>query len=245
MMAPMNVPTYKSVAPQARSHVACAACALRQFCTAACAGAACLDGPASRRRLRTGEALYRKGDPQLSLFAVRAGFLKTCAVLPGGERPILGYQIMGDVLGLDAIASGVHPTEAVALNGCEVCEIPLDRAERLMAAGNGLAANFRGLLSEQIARDGEHMVALGTFSARQRVAGFLLDLAARWALRGYSPNEFDLGLTRREIGSYLGLTFETVSRSLSYFGARDWISVAGREVRIRDRAALEEQSVRA
>lgn len=237
----MNISAPTSVT-QARSHVACAACALRKFCIAGC-GPQCgtSDVPACRRRLRSGEALFRKGDSQVALFAVRAGFLKSCAVLPNGERRILGYLIMGDVLGLDALGSGTHPTEAVALNGCEVCEIPLDRAERLMAAGNGVAAHLRMLLSEQIARDEQHMVALGAFSARQRVASFLLDLGSRWAVRGYSSSQFDLCLTRKEIGSYLGLTFETVSRTLSYFGSRQWIDVAGREIRIRDPEALREQ----
>lgn len=70
---------------------------------------------------------------------------------------------------------------------------------------------------------------------------FLLDLASRWAVRGYSSSQFDLCLTRKEIGSYLGLTFETVSRTLSYFDSREWIDVAGREIRIRDREALQEQ----
>lgn len=242
-MGTMNIePT--SVAPHSRSHVACAACALRKFCVASCASQpAAAEVPTCRRRLQSGEALFRKGDAQAALFAVRAGFLKTCAVLPTGERRILGYQIMGDVLGLDAIGSGVHPTEAIALGTSEVCEIPLDRAERLMAGGNEVAIHLRGLLSEQIARDEDHMVALGSFSARQRVAAFLLDLAARWAVRGYSPSQFDLCLTRKEIGSYLGLTFETVSRTLSYFDSREWISVAGREIHIRDREALLQQQI--
>ncbi len=240
----MNAPLYKSVASQARSHVACAACALREFCLASCSPDTQYGGtPINRCRLRPGETLFRKGESQRALYAVRAGFLKTCAVLPDGERRILAYHIMGDILGLDALASGLHPTEAVALNGCEVCQIPIDRAERLMAGRHAVATHMRGLLSEQIARDGEHIVALGSYSARQKVAAFLLDLAQRWAVRGYSPNQFDLCLTRKEIGSYLGLTFETVSRTLSYFGSRDWISVAGREIRIVDRGALEAQSM--
>lgn len=217
---------------------------MRKFCVATC-GAAVPESPSSRRRLKLGDTLFAKGDAQRSLFAVRAGFLKTCAVLPSGERRILGYHIMGDILGLDAIGSGVHPTEATALNSCEVCEISLDRVERLTAGGNELAAHLRGLLSEQIAVGEEHMVALGAFSARQRVASFLLALSSRWAARGYPPDEFDLCLTRREVGSYLGLTFETVSRSLSYFDGREWISVAGRGIRILDRAALQLQSAQA
>ena len=231
-----------------RSHVACAACALRKFCfPSAIAESMPANGTeiVNRRRLRAGETLFYKGNRQTALFAVRAGFLKTCGVLPNGEMRILGYHIMGDVLGLDALATGVHPTQAVALNGCEVCEISIERAERLMAGRHSVALHLRSLLSEQIAHAEERMVALGALSARQRVAGFLLDLADRWSRRGYSPNEFDLCLTRKEIGSYLGLTFETVSRTLSYFGSREWISVAGREIRIRDREALQHQLIEA
>ena len=235
----MNPISRKSLAHPARSHVACAACALRKFCLANGSHDDLMpDMPANRRRLKAGDALFAKGTPLGALYAVRAGFLKTCAVLPNGERRILGYHIMGDVLGLDAIATGVHPTEAVALNGCEVCEIPTDRAERLMAGRNSVAVHFRQLLSEQIADAGERIVALGALSARQRVAGFLLDLADRWSTRGYSPNEFDLCLTRKEIGSYLGLTFETVSRTLSFFDSQEWVAVDGRHVRIRDHGAL-------
>lgn len=240
----MTVFAHTSVAQRSCSHVACAACALRNFCLAN-VDAATAEGGFNRRRLRTGETLFRKGDSQLALYAVRAGFLKTCAVLPNGERRILGYHIMGDVLGLDAIGDGTHPTEAVALSSCEVCEIMLERAERLINAGNGLGTYLRRLLSEQIARNEEHMVALGAFSARQRVAAFLLDLAERWSIRGYSPSQFELCLTRKEIGSYLGLTFETVSRTLSHFAARRWIEVAGREIHILDSRALEAQALAA
>jgi CRP/FNR family transcriptional regulator len=237
----VDLPVRQIVIHPARSHVACAACALRKFCFASVGpDATQLSGTplVQRKRLRTGERLFAKGSPLKSLYAVRAGFLKTCATLPNGERRILGFHIMGDVIGLDAIATGVHPTEAVALNGCEVCEIPTDRAERLMAGRNAIAVHFRQLLSEQLADAGERIVALGALSARQRVSQFLLDLSARWASRGYSPNEFDLCLTRKEIGSYLGLTFETVSRTLSFLDAQEWVVVEGRHVRILDHAAL-------
>ena len=242
----MDMPIRKLRLEPPRSHVACAVCALRNFCYPSSDGVP-TNGTdiVSRRRLRPGETLFYKGNRQTSLFAVRAGFMKTCAVLPNGEMRILGYHIMGDVLGLDALCAGTHPTQAIALNSCEVCEISLERAEKLMAGRNSVSLHLRNLLSEQIAQAEERMVALGALSARQRVAGFLLDLADRWARRGYSPNEYDLCLTRKEIGSYLGLTFETVSRTLSYFGSRDWITVAGREIRIRDRDALQQQLIHA
>jgi CRP/FNR family transcriptional regulator len=242
----MDIPLRKAAARIPRSHVACSACALRQFCfsTAGTEGYFAVEaGLVARRRLKSGETLFSKGSTQTALYAVRAGFLKTCAVLPDGGKRILGYHIMGDVLGLDAMASGAHPTEAVALNGCEVCEMSIERAQRLMAGRQAVSVHLRNLMSEEIVRAEERIVSLGAMSARQRVAGFLLDLAARWARRGYSPSEFDLCLTRKEIGSYLGLTFETVSRTLSLFASRQWIGVDGREIRILERAALQSQLV--
>jgi CRP/FNR family transcriptional regulator len=125
------------------------------------------------------------------------------------------------------------------LNGSEVCELPLDEAERLVERRGGVGLRLRELLSEQLARAGERMVVLAAMTAHQRVANHLLDLSARWADRGYSPHEFDLSMSRKEIGSYLGLTFESVSRMLSDFHARGVIEVAGRKVRIVDRAALQ------
>ncbi|MEO5677271.1 MAG: helix-turn-helix domain-containing protein [Usitatibacter sp.] len=230
------------------TQVACAACALKQFCLAAAALPPEHSPPTitvNRRRLRCGQTLYARGDAHAALFAVRAGFLKSCAPLPGGQRQVLGFHIMGDVLGLDALGCGVHRSDAVALNGCEVCELSLPQAERLMESRVAIALHLRALLSEQLAIAGERIVALGAMSARQRVASCLLDLALRWAGRGYSPNEFDLCLSRKEMGSYLGLTFETVSRMLSDFGAHGWIAVDGRKVRILDRSALQSQLARA
>ena len=228
------------------SQVACAACALKQFCLAA-AAAALPHEPATpaltvnRRRLRRGQALYTRGDAHTALFAVRAGFLTSCAPLPGGKRQVLGFHIMGDVIGLDALARGVHRSDAVALDGCEVCELSLAQAERLMESRPVIALQLRALLSEQIAAASERIVVLGAMSARQRLASCLLDLATRWAGRGYSPNDFDLCMSRKEMGSYLGLTSETVSRMLSLFSAKGWIVLDGRKVGIRDRAALQSQ----
>ena len=234
----------KALARNARTQVACAACALRDFCVAhdaspggEAAGIAC-------RRLKSGEVLFAAGHRQRGLYAVRAGLLKECAVTPSGERPILSLHIMGDVVGLDALASGSHPTHAVALKDSELCELPLERAEMLIHGGEATALRLRTLLSEQLAMAQERMVTLGWLTARQRVARFLLDLARRWACRGYSSCEFDLGLRRKEIGSYLGLTCETVSRTLSAFSRNQWIELQGRRVLILDRGALEAQLAR-
>ena len=232
-----------SAAPQDKRNapqVACGTCGLRDFCA--------IDEPdrrsqagLSRRRLRTGEALFRDGEPQQWLIAVRAGALKTCAVMPSGERRLLGYHLMGDMLGLDALDARVHVNEAIALSDSEVCRLPLEPAEALMAAQPATASRLRRALSAELAGAEERLKMLAFGSARQRVAAFLLELAERWRRRGYSAREFDLWLTRRDIGSYLGLTFETVSRVLSSFNASGWIALSGRKVAIHDAGALERE----
>jgi CRP/FNR family transcriptional regulator len=189
--------------------------------------------------LRAGDILFRSGEPQQWLVAVRAGSLKTCAVMPSGERRVLGFHLMADAVGLDALDRRVHGTEAIALRDGEVCRIPVEAAEALMTARPATARRMRRLLSAELAEAAERMKGLAGGTARQRVAAFLLDLGARWGRRGYSAREFDLCLTRKDMGSYLGLTFETVSRTLSHFNVRGWIALAGRQVEILDVPALE------
>jgi CRP/FNR family transcriptional regulator len=193
-----------------------------------------------RIQLGRGEFLFRARDPQAGIYAVKAGFLKTCMPLPDGQSKIVGFHAMGDALGLDALGKGAHTTDAIALNGCEVCVIPLDKFEKLLEHSVE-SVNVRQLLAGEIARVEEHAAAIGTLSAKQRVATFLLDMSGRWEDRGYSKNEFVLFMSRKEIGNFLGLTFETVSRTLSYFQAKNWITVHGKNVLIRDMPALQLQ----
>ena len=219
------------------AQVSCAACELGHLCRAETAA-----GDASfmhRRRLQAGELLFESGTQQSSLYAVHAGFLKTCKLLPTGGNQVVGLHIMGDVLGLDGIASRVHATSAVALTSCDICVIALGHADRLMELEPASAQHLRSLLSSHVARAGERLVTLGSLSAQQRVAAFLLDMSERWASRGYSGRAFDVCMTRKDIGSYLGLTFETVSRMLSDFRDQGWLGVEGRHVEILDRDAID------
>jgi CRP/FNR family transcriptional regulator, anaerobic regulatory protein len=195
--------------------------------------------------MQCGQILFQAGTTQTSLFAVRAGFLKTCAPLPNGARQIVAFHLMGDVLGLDALAAGIHRTDAIALSGCEICEIPIVNFELLMEDRLEISDHVRNLLSREIASAEEHIVTLSAMSAKQRVATFLLELSRRWRERGDSPDEFVLPMSRKEIGSYLSLTFETVSRTFSYFKSRQWISVDGKQVRIRNLEALRSQLLHA
>lgn len=197
-----------------------------------------------RIQLGRGEYLFRARDPQAGIYAVKAGFLKTCMPLPDGQSKIVGFHAMGDALGLDSLGRGTHTTDAIALNGCEVCVIPLDKFEKLLEHPTE-SVHVRQLLAGEIARVEEHAAAIGTLSAKQRVAAFLLDMSGRWEDRGYSKSEFVLFMSRKEIGNFLGLTFETVSRTLSYFQAKKWLTVHGKNVLIRDLSALQSQLTRA
>ena len=234
----------KQIAPQA----ACGQCALGKLCFPHALPAlyqtllplVC----ESRLRLKRGEFLFNIGEQQTGVHAVMAGFLKTGIRLPDGQEKVVGFHAMGDALGLDGLGDGRHATSAVALSDCEVCVIPLAKFQRLLEH-NTESVHVRQLLARAIARAEMHAAAVGMLSAKQLLAGFLLDMSARWEERGYSKNEFVLFMSRKEIGSYLGLTFETVGRTLSYFHSKTWITVDGKNVLIRDMPALRSQLTRA
>lgn len=191
-----------------------------------------------RMRLARGEVLFRDGAALGSVYAVRAGFLKCSAPKSGSERHILRFLLPGDVAGLDALGSGTHSTDAVALDDCEVCAVPFTRAQLLAETRSPLGAHLRALLGREITQAQAHASALATLTARQRIALFVLDLSARWGARGYSPVSFRLPMSRRDIGNHLGLTIETVSRTLSEFRHIGWIDLTGRALQIRDSGAL-------
>jgi CRP/FNR family transcriptional regulator len=205
--------------------VACSVCALGPLCKARS------DSPAERSmvecriRLTPGERLFRMGASGDALYAVRAGFIKLEAPDGGGGQHLARFLLPGDVAGLDALANGTYATEAVSLEDTEVCRIPAWRVELLAEYHGGTRAHVRGLLARELIGARNHAVAIAHLSAARRVAGFLLDLSRRWSERGYSPAEFRLPMHRREIGDYLGLTTETVSRTLSDFRTRGWVTL--------------------
>lgn len=172
--------------------------------------------------------------PQSSLFAVRAGFLKLASPVEGAGEHVVRFLLPGDAAGLEGFGPRQHALTAVALDDCEVCEIPLRRAQVLADAFPDVAAHLRRLLANELAQANARCAELAHRSAPQRLAGFLVSLADRWAERGYSPQAFRLPMDRREIADYLGITIETVSRLLSDFRARGWVRVKGREVLLLD-----------
>lgn len=192
-----------------------------------------------RRRIARDEHLYRMDQPFNSLYAVRFGHFKTAQVNLRGEQQITGFQMAGDLLGMDAIGAGRHACSAVALEDAEVCEIPFARLQELFGEMPQLLQHFHRIMSQEITREQNVMLLLGNMRAEQRFAVFLLNLSARYQARGYSASSFQLRMSREDMGDYLSLTIESVSRLLSRFRKQGWISIENRDLTILDRAALE------
>jgi CRP/FNR family transcriptional regulator, anaerobic regulatory protein len=185
-----------------------------------------------RRPLKRGDYLYRSGVALQALYAVRSGFLKSCVPHEDGREQVAGFHMMGDLIGLDAIGTDAHLCDAIALEDSEVCEIPLSSLETLSRKIPALQQHFNRIMSREIARDYGVMLLLGSMRAEERLAVFLLNLSQRFAARGYSSTEFHLRMTREEIGSYLGLKLETVSRTLSQFQSQGLIKVQNKHLHL-------------
>jgi CRP/FNR family transcriptional regulator len=194
----------------------------------------------SRIKLRKGDTLYRAGEPFSALYAIRIGSLKTTVLAEDGREQVSGYHMLGDIIGLDGIGTDRHGCQAIALEDTDVCVMPFDRIEEIARTIPALQHNLHRLLSKEISRDQNVMLLLGSMRAEERLAVFLLSLADRYKRRGYSSTEYVLRMTREEIGSYLGLKLETVSRLFSRFQEEGLIQVQGRAVKLLDPAALKQ-----
>jgi len=225
-----------------RLRAACSTCSLRELCLPAGLDPREMESMdqliTHRRRIRKGEHLYRAGAPLASLYAVRSGFLKSSVLHEDGREQVAGFHMMGDLLGLDAIGGGCHMSDTLALEDSELCELPFEQLEAHSRELPSLQQQLHRVMSREIVRDHGVMLLLGSMKAEERMAAFLLNLSQRFAARGYSPTEFVLRMTRGEIGSYLGLKLETVSRALSSFQDQGLIAVRQRHVRLLDLEGL-------
>lgn len=188
----------------------------------------------TRRRVKRQQPLYRAGDPFEAIYAIRVGWFKTDVVLEDGREQVTGFQMTGEMLGLDGISTEAHSCNAVALEDSEVCVISYDRLEELSREFDGLQHQFHKVMSREIVRDHGVMMLLGSMRAEERLAAFLLNLSQRFTARGFSPTDFHLRMTRDEIGSYLGLKLETVSRAFSRFQDEGLVAVQQKHIRIID-----------
>jgi CRP/FNR family transcriptional regulator len=224
--------------------VACSNCNLRELCMPLGLSATELeridDVVASRRKIKRGETLFRNGEKFTSLFAIRTGFFKTCVASEDGRDQVTGFQMAGEVIGLDGIVNDHHTCDAVALEDAEVCVMPFDRIEDLSREVVSLQRHIHKIMSREIVRENSVMLLLGSMRAEERVAAFLLNLVQRLHARGFSQSELVLRMTREEIGSYLGLKLETVSRTFSKFAEDRIVEVKQRHVRILNTEALKD-----
>jgi CRP/FNR family transcriptional regulator len=187
-----------------------------------------------RRKVPRDATLYRVGDPFTNLYAIRLGHFKTYQINRGGDQQITGFQMAGELLGMDAISTDRHHCDAVALEDSEVCEIPFARLEHLFSDMPTLLRHFHRMMSQEITREQNVMLLLGNMRADQRFAAFLINLSSRYAARGYSSTHFQLRMGREEIGNYLSLTIESISRLLSKFKKQGLIKVNNRDLEITD-----------
>ena len=222
--------------------VACSQCNLRELCLPFGlddTDMARLDSLiGGGRKLKRGQHLYRAGDAFESIFAVRSGFFKTDVLTEDGRDQVTGFQMAGEIIGLDGIVNDHHTCDAVALEDAEVCVMPFDRIEELSREVNALQRHVHKIMSREIVREHGVMLLLGSMRAEERLAAFLLNLVQRLHARGFSQSELVLRMTREEIGSYLGLKLETVSRTFSKFAEDNIVEVRQRNVRILDTDAL-------
>lgn len=193
---------------------------------------------AVRRKVKRGTTLFRNGEAFTALYAIRIGFFKTSIASEDGRDQVTGFQMAGEIIGLDGIVNDQHTCDAVALEDAEVCVMPFDQIESLSREVRPLQRHLHKIMSREIVREHGVMLLLGSMRAEERLAAFLLNLVQRLHARGFSQSELILRMTREEIGSYLGLKLETVSRTFSKFVEDGIVEVKQRHVRILDTEAL-------
>jgi CRP/FNR family transcriptional regulator len=223
--------------------VACQDCSLFQLCLPVGidqGDLAEVDRIIERRRpIQRADPLFTTGDKFRSIFAVRSGSLKTSVLTEDGREQVTGFFLPGEIVGLDAIATAVHTCTARALETTSVCEIPYDELEAVGARIPSLPRQLLRIMSREMHHDQLLLLLLGKRSADERLAAFLVSLSQRFGLRGYSPNEFNLSMSRNDIGNYLGLAVETVSRLFSRLQEDGILAVHSRHVQLRDLVRLQ------
>jgi len=232
-----NQNVQRSVIPS-QLKIACSNCNLRELCLPVDLSASEMQQlevlSHAKHVYARGNYLYRSGDKLQSLHAIHSGSFKTQVLHEDGREQVTGFQMVGEIIGLDAISTGRHSCDAVAMENSEVCEMPFNKLEALSRELPGLQRHLHRIMSSEIVRSQGIMLLLGSMRAEERLAAFLLNLSQRFAARGYSPTQFQLRMSRQEIGSYLGLKLETVSRTFSHFQADGLINVRARSVEIID-----------
>ncbi len=186
----------------------------------------------ARKKIKKGDFLFHSGAPFKSIYAIRTGFFKTSVTTEDGRDQVSGFQMAGEIIGLDGIVNDHHACDAIALEDAEVCVMPFDRIEQISLEVKSLQHHVHKMMSREIVRENSVILLLGSMKAEERLAAFLLNLVQRLHARGFSQSELVLRMTREEIGSFLGLKLETVSRAFSKFADDGIIEVKQRNLKI-------------
>jgi CRP/FNR family transcriptional regulator len=187
---------------------------------------------------KPGQRIHTVGQPFDMLYIVNSGFLKTVMIDESGNEQVISFPMKGDMFGIDGIHNRQYTSEAVALSSCDIILVPFKKFAAMGRTHPDLETAIYSVMSRELTREQAMVSMLGSLCAEARVARFLVSLSERFSALGYSGKEFNLRMTRHEIGSYLGLTLETVSRTLSAFNDIGLISVDQRAICINDLHAL-------
>jgi CRP/FNR family transcriptional regulator, anaerobic regulatory protein len=226
-----------------KCEVTCVKCNVRESCLSGGVPAEDLERVenivVARRRIRRGERLFNAGDTFRCVYAIRTGFFKTLLGDSEGRDQITGFFMGGELLGMDGLGSGRYKDSAIALEDSDVCVMPYSLIDEIASNVPSLQHHLHSVLAREIVRGQGIMMLLGTMSAKERLAAFLINLSKRFLRRGYSGSHFILRMTRDEIGSYLGLKLETVSRLFSAYHKEGLLDVQQRQISILDMKGLE------
>lgn len=230
--------------PGRQQHIHCQNCSISELCLPFTLDAQeldTLDNIIDRKRpIHKGDELYQSGEKLHSLYAIRTGTFKTFTINSQGEEQITGFHLPGDLLGFDAISQAQHPSFAKALETSMICEIPYSTLDTLSGSMPKLRTQILRLMSNEIRTDQDMLSLLNRKNAEQRLATFIFMLSQRYQARKLSPHEFRLAMTRGDIGNYLGLTVETISRLLNRFDKEGLLVVKGKFITINNIDKLKE-----
>ncbi|MDD7805916.1 MAG: fumarate/nitrate reduction transcriptional regulator Fnr [Endozoicomonas sp. (ex Botrylloides leachii)] len=220
------------------SHVACRDCSLSSLCLPLAFNLKDIDKldriVKRGRPMKKGEHLFLQGDAFLSVYAVRSGAIKTYTTTNEGEEQVISFYLPSELIGLSGMGTATYPVSAQAMETTMICEIPFDQLEALADQHPELRRHLMHLMSKKIREDQQMMMLLSKKNADERIATFLINLASRFRRRGFSSHSFRLSMSRNEMGNYLGLAVETVSRVITRFQKTGLISAIGKEIEIRD-----------
>ena len=192
--------------------------------------------------LQKGEYLYLANEPFHAVYAVRSGAVKAITLSDGGDEQVTGFYLPGEVVGMDGLAEDRYTNSVIALETASICEIPFNRLEELSLQIPSLQRHFFQLLSREITQDQQIIALLSKSSAETRIAALLLSISSRYSRRKLSATRFNLPMSRTDIGNFLGLTIETVSRIFTRLQKQEILAVDKKAITILNMTALTERT---